>query len=51
MLESTVETRDVTLKIETRNFGNKKYIMVHLGKEIKFTFVFFHEVRTLRNKN
>ena len=31
-LESIVQTRDVTTKIETQNFGNQKYIVVSLGK-------------------
>ena len=31
-LESIVQTRDVTAKIETRNLEIKKYIMIHLGK-------------------
>ena len=42
MLESIVQTRDVTAKIETRNFENQKKIFWYISvNEIEFTLTIF----------
>ena len=50
-LERIVQTRNVTAKIDTRNFENhKKYCSTYWLIRLSLHLPFFHRIRTLRNK-